>query len=53
METGSGSMTFAADSDLLDGVSVGDVVDVTYFQDTDGSLVADDVEPADDSSGVQ
>jgi len=24
-------------------------VDVTYFQDTDGSLVADDIEPADDS----
>ena len=46
---GAGSMTFQADSDLLDGVAVGDSVDVTYFQDTDGSLVADDVEPADDS----
>jgi uncharacterized protein DUF5666 len=46
---GSGPMTFSADADLLDGVSVGDVVDVTYFQDTDGTLVADDVEPADNS----
>ena len=46
---GSGPMTFEADSELLDGVSVGDLVDVTYFQDTDGSLVADDIEPADDS----
>ena len=43
-------MTFQTDPDVVDGVSVGDQVDVTYFQDTDGSLVADDVEPADDSS---
>ena len=47
---GAGSMTFEADSDLLEGVSVGDYVDVTYFQGTDGTLVADDVAPADDSS---
>jgi hypothetical protein len=46
---GAGSTTFQADTDLLDGVAVGDRVDVTYFQDTDGSLVADDIEPADDS----
>jgi hypothetical protein len=46
---GGGPMTFAADPDLTDGISVGDHVDVTYFQDADGSLVADDVEPADDS----
>jgi hypothetical protein len=46
---GAGPMTFEADQDLLDGVSVGDYVDVTYFQDMDGSLVADDVELADDS----
>jgi Domain of unknown function (DUF5666) len=46
---GSGPMTFQADSELVDGVSVGDLVDVTYFQDTDRSLVADDIEPADDS----
>jgi uncharacterized protein DUF5666 len=46
---GSGPMTFSADSELLDGVAAGDVVDVTYFQDTDGTLVADDIEPADDS----
>jgi preprotein translocase subunit YajC len=48
---GGGPMTFSADADLLDGVAVGDHVDVTYFQDRDGSLVADDVEPADDTSG--
>jgi hypothetical protein len=42
-------MTFQTDSDLVDGVNVGDQVDVTYFKDTDGSLVADDVEPADSS----
>ncbi|HKN94267.1 MAG TPA: DUF5666 domain-containing protein [Thermoleophilaceae bacterium] len=47
---GAGTMTFQADADLLDGVVVGDHVDVTYFQDTDGYLVADDVEPADDGS---
>jgi hypothetical protein len=46
---GGGPMTFQADADLVDGVAVGDYVDVTYFQDTDGSLVADDVEPADTS----
>jgi len=43
---GGGTLTFDADADLLDGVAVGDHVDVTYFQDTDGTLVADDVEPA-------
>jgi Domain of unknown function (DUF5666) len=48
---GGGPMTFQADADLLDGVMVGDYVDVSYFTDTDGSLVADDVEPADDGSG--
>jgi uncharacterized OB-fold protein len=48
---GGGPMTFEADSDLTDGFNVGDHVDVTYAQDTDGSLVADDVEYADDGSG--
>jgi hypothetical protein len=28
---------------------VGDLVDVSYYQDTDGSLVADDIESSDDS----
>lgn len=46
---GAGVMTFDADTDLLDGWDVGDQVDVTYYQDTDGSLVADDIESADDS----
>lgn len=48
---GRGPMTFSADQELLDGVAVGDVVDVTYFQDTDGTLVADDIEPVDAGSG--
>lgn len=41
------SMTFAADPELLDGVEVGDSVDVTYYDDGTGALVADDVEEAD------
>jgi hypothetical protein len=49
---GGGAMTFAADSDLLDGWDIGDRVDVSYFQDADGSFVADDIEspgdPGDD-----
>jgi Domain of unknown function (DUF5666) len=44
---GEGAMSFSADPDLLQDVAVGDVVDVTYYQDDNGSLVADDVEPAD------
>jgi hypothetical protein len=49
---GKGPMTFQTDPDLTNGVSVGDLVDVTYYQDTDGSLVADDVQPAGDNSGA-
>jgi hypothetical protein len=48
---GGGSMTFQTDSDVVDGINVGDVVDVAFYQDTDGSLVADDVSRADDGSG--
>jgi hypothetical protein len=48
---GGGAMTFQTDPDLIDGIAVGDVVDVSYYQDTDGSFVADDVSPVDDSSG--
>jgi hypothetical protein len=44
---GEGAMSFSADPDVLQDVAVGDVVDVSYYQDDDGSLVADDVEPAD------
>jgi hypothetical protein len=43
---GEGPMSFSADPDLLQDVSVGDEVDVTYYTDDDGHLVADDVEPA-------
>jgi hypothetical protein len=48
---GEGPLSFSADPDVLQDVSVGEVVDVSYYQDDDGSLVADDVEPADDSGG--
>jgi hypothetical protein len=43
---GEGPMSFGADPDVLQDVAIGDVVDVSYYQDDDGSLVADDVEPA-------
>jgi uncharacterized membrane protein YgcG len=46
---GQGAMSFAADPDLLEGVTVGEQVTVAYYQDDDGTLVADDVEAADDS----
>jgi hypothetical protein len=48
---GQGPMSFSADPDLLQDVNVGDEVDVTYYQDADGTLVADDVEPTDPSGG--
>jgi hypothetical protein len=48
---GEGAMSFGADPDLLNGVTVGELVDVTYYEDADGSMVADDIEPVDDSSG--
>jgi predicted RNA-binding protein (virulence factor B family) len=48
---GGGSMTFQVDSDMVDGISVGDTVDVAYYQDSDGSFVADDVSPVDTSLG--
>jgi hypothetical protein len=35
----------------VDGFIPGDLVDVTYYQDTDGTLVADDVQYADNGSG--
>jgi Domain of unknown function (DUF5666) len=50
---GQGEMTFQADPDLLDGLQVGDQVDVTYFTDDTGSLVADDIEWIDGSGGDQ
>jgi Domain of unknown function (DUF5666) len=45
---GGSSMTFQASSDVLDGFEVGDAVDVTYYTEADGTLVADDIEPLDD-----
>jgi hypothetical protein len=47
---GKPDMTFQTDSDLVDGLVAGDKVDVTYYTDTDGTLVADDVQPADTGS---
>jgi hypothetical protein len=47
---GQPDMTFQTDSDLVDGLVVGDQVDVTYYTDTDGTLVADDIEYTDSGS---
>jgi len=55
VSTDSGTLRFSVDpaADLTSGFLVGDVVDVTYAQNADGSLVADDVEYAEqDASGV-
>jgi hypothetical protein len=55
INSGSGLLAFSVDpgSELTDGLLVGDVVDVTYAQNADGSLGADDVEYAEqDASGA-
>ncbi|MGZ4169983.1 MAG: hypothetical protein ACXVRW_11555 [Solirubrobacteraceae bacterium] len=55
ISTSSGARSFAVDpaSGLTDGFHVGDVVDVTYAQQADGSLSVDDIEYVeDDASGV-
>jgi hypothetical protein len=46
INTGSQQLSFSADpdDDLTDGFLAGDVVDVTYYRNDDGSLSADDVE---------
>jgi Domain of unknown function (DUF5666) len=53
--TDSGQLSFSVDpdDDLTDGFLVGDLVDVSYFQNGDGTLSADDVEYVeDDATGV-
>ncbi len=53
--TGSATLSFSVDptAALTDGFLVGDVVDVTYYENSDGSLTADDVEYVeDDATGV-
>jgi Domain of unknown function (DUF5666) len=53
--TDSGALSFSVDpdDDLTDGFLVGDLVDVSYFQNPDGTLSADDVEYVeDDATGV-
>jgi hypothetical protein len=55
VSTASGTLRFAVDptAGLTDGFLVGDVVDVSYYQSSDGSLNADDVEYVElDASGV-
>ncbi len=49
-----GTMTFGVDSsDITDGYQVGDVVDVTYYDNGDGTYSADDVEWVEqDSTGT-
>jgi hypothetical protein len=53
ISTDQGPLTFSADSDVTDGFQSGDVVDVTYVQNQDGSLTATDVEYVEqDASGT-
>jgi hypothetical protein len=55
VSTASGTLRFAVDptAGLTDGFLVGDVVDVSYYQSSDGSLNADDVEYVEqDAAGV-
>jgi hypothetical protein len=55
LSTASGPFTFAVDptAGLTDGFLAGDFVDVSYYGNADGSLVADDVEYVeDDATGV-
>jgi hypothetical protein len=55
ISTASGPLSFAVDptAGLTDGFLIGDVVDVTYDQSSDGSLSADDVEYVEqDEAGV-
>lgn len=44
LSTDDRSLMFSADSSVTDGFRVGDLVDVTYTQRADGSLVASDVQ---------
>lgn len=53
ISTDQGPMKFGADPSLTDGYYVGDLVDVTYTQNADGSLTATDVEYVEmDASGT-
>jgi hypothetical protein len=55
VSTGSATLSFSVDptAALTDGFLVGDVVDVTYYENADGSLSADDVEYVEaDATGV-
>jgi len=52
IDSNDGHMTFTADPDVLDGVSVVDTVEVDYAKDTPtGDLIADDGLPVDLGSG--
>jgi hypothetical protein len=55
IHTDSGALSFTVDrtAGLTDGFLVGDVVDVSYYQNPDGSLSADDIEYVEqDATGV-
>lgn len=48
IDTFDGHLAFTADADVLDGISVGDAVEVDFAKDTStGELLADDVFPVD------
>jgi hypothetical protein len=52
IDSADGHLTFSADPSVLDGVAVGDTVEVDYAKDTStGDLIADDVFPVDTGSG--
>ena len=52
IDTADGHLVFTADPDVLDGLSVGDTVEVDYAKDTStGELIADDVFPIDSGAG--
>ena len=52
IDTADGHLVFTADPDVLDGLSVGDNVEVDYAKDTStGDLIADDVFPIDSGAG--
>jgi hypothetical protein len=52
IDSADGHLVFTADPSTLDGIAVGDNVEVDYAKDTsNGTLIADDVFPVDPSSG--
>jgi hypothetical protein len=52
IDSAGGHLAFTADPSVLDGIAVGDTVEVDYAKDTStGELIADDVFPVDSGTG--